>query len=256
MTINLETIEFSGSSDIRESDESDPEPSSLEVNEQLSFTAGFGTPSEVDLDGFNEYGVRENRDDDENLRSVDVVYEAMEPGDPEDRNGVRVTSDFLRKVAEKDYSESTPFMLGHSDQPLDEVGKLQKVWFDESVEKLMLMNRVFNTGAPTHDEVVKRLTYDPPTMTDGSVGFGDQYEAVVNEDGEPELIDGEIREFSTTPFPGGYDDGGLGLPNTAFTEAVEEAVQFDDVAQDGTQNGDATENPAFDTDVSTETISF
>ena len=148
-------------------------------------------------------------------------------------------------------------MLGHSDQPLDEVGKMKRVWFNDVSEKLMIMNRVFNTGASTHDEVIKRLTNNPPTMTDGSVGFGNQYEAIQNENKEPELIDGRIREFSTVPFPGGYDEGGLGLPNAAFAEAVTEAIEFDDTAQDEEPgDGDAVENSAFDEAVSTETISF
>lgn len=230
---------------------SEPEGgTNLDVSEDLEFRAGFGTGEEADLDGFNDSGVRENFTDEDELESVDVVYEAMEPGPPEDRNGVRITSEFLEDVAGRDYGEKTPYMLGHSDDPLDEIGKLQKVWFDDMSETLMVMNRVFNTGAPTHDEVVSRLTNDPPTMTDGSVGFGQQYEAELNIDGEPELIEGEIREFSTTPFPGGYDDGGLGVPNAAFAEAVAEAAEFDD-------EGEGDVSPSEDSaDVSTETISF
>jgi hypothetical protein len=83
------------------------------------------------------------------------------------------------------------------------------VWFDQTREKLNLMTRTYNTGAQTHDEIISRLTNDPPVLTDGSLGFGKHYEATKNEDGEIELIDGKIREFSTTPFPGGYDQGGL-----------------------------------------------
>lgn len=248
MTLNLTEVEFAASNDDPQGDSDSSPP--LNVEEQLEFSAGFGTPLDLDLDGFNDHGVRKNETDDEELESVDVVYEAMEPGDPEDRNGVRITREFLESVAERDYS-GKPYMLGHSNQPLDEVGKIQRVWFDDQAEKLMIMNRVFNTGAQTHDEVISRLTHEPPTMTDGSVGFGDQYEAVVNDDGEPELVDGEIREFSTTPFPGGYDDGGLGLPNAAFADAVTDAVEFDDAGQE-----ESAENPAFSDAVSTETISF
>jgi hypothetical protein len=224
MTVDITTLEFEAEDKPSENVEEFDKP--LNVSEDLDFRAGFGTPLDVDLDGFNEYGVRENRSDEGDLEYVDVVYEAMQPGPPENRNGVRITSEFLQRVASKEYEDSTPYMLGHSEQPLDEIGKLQRVWFDQSVGKLMVMNRVFNTGAATHDEVVNRLTFEPPTMTDGSIGFGNQYEAVENEAGEPELIDGEIREFSTTPFPGGYDDGGLGVPNSAFAEAAAEAADY------------------------------
>jgi len=225
------------------STESSPETQSgdsksLDVSESLEFRAGFGIQGSIDLDGFNEYGVRENYTD-ETLQSVDVLYEAMEPGPPEDRNGIRITASFLETVAAQDYGDNTPYMLGHSDDPLDEIGKLQNVVYDEQSEKLLIVNRVFNTGAPTHDEVVSRLTYEPPTMTDGSVGFGDQYEAVINEAGEPELVDGRIREFSTTPFPGGYDDGGLGVPNAEFAEAIEDAA-FDQHGE-----GDAQVDPEY-----------
>jgi hypothetical protein len=243
MNINVSEVNFSTGSESGRKN--------LNVTERLEFRAGFGFPTEVDLDGFNEYGVRKNFTDDDDLESVDVVYEAMEPGPPEDRNGVRITREFLETVANRDYGDSTPYMLGHSEQPLDEIGKVQKVWFDQSVEKLMVMNRVFNTGAATHDEVVNRLTFTPPTMTDGSVGFGNQYVAEMNEDGEPELIEGAIREFSTTPFPGGYDDGGLGVPSAAFSEAVEEAAAEFDEGGDGNVSP-----PEGSADVSTETITF
>lgn len=201
-------------------------------DDQLSFTAGRSFPDSLSLDGFNDHGVRENRDDDGNLQSVDVVYEAMEPGPPEDRNGVRITEEFLRTVAGKEYDRTEPYMLGHSDKPLDEVGKVQEVWFSEKAGKLMLMNRVFNTGANTHDEVISRLTHNPPTMTDGSVGLGNNYEAVVNSDEEPELIDGRIREFSTVPFPGGYDNGGVGLPSASFAEKVLEMAENSEANQE------------------------
>lgn len=246
MNINTTAIEFS-EKDTSEGDE----VTSIEMDDQLEFTAGRALPESVDLDGFSEHGVRENRNDDGDLESVDIVYEAMEPGPPEERNGVRITDTFLRTVAQKDYSNSEPYMLGHSDRPLDEIGKVREVWFSDTAEKLMVMNRVFNTGASTHDEVISRMTHTPPTMTDGSVGFGDDYTAVVNANDEPELTDGKIREFSTVPFPGGYDEGGVGLPSSAFAEQVlEEAEsQFDD----GEQGDKSPENSAS---AVTETITF
>ena len=61
--------------------------------------------------GFNEHGVRTNTDEDGNIESVDVVYEAMEPGPPERRNGVRVTENFLRNLSDKDYTQKPPHLL-------------------------------------------------------------------------------------------------------------------------------------------------
>lgn len=250
MNVDVTEVEFS-STDTQPDEESDG-VKTVEMDDQLSFTAGRRAPDEVDLEGFNEHGVKENRDEETgDLESVDVVYEAMEPGPPEDRNGVRITEEFLRTVAEKDYSQGEPYMLGHSEQPLDEVGKMKDVWFSESAGKLMVKNRVFNTGAATHDEVISRLTHSPPTMTDGSAGFGSNYEAVVNASDEPELIDGRLREFSTVPFPGGYDDGGVGLPSTAFAEKVLDKAGSP--VDDGDDVDDTPEN--FATAV-TETISF
>lgn len=246
MDINLNEVVFSVDSTESADDEepdADVEFRHLDVSEHLVFTS-VGLERDTGIDGFDENGVRVNEADGE-VASVDVVYDAMEPGAPDERNGVRVTSEFLQTVAEKDY-DGVPFMLGHSDQPLDEIGKVQKVWYANQAEKLRVMARVFNTGAKTHDEVISRFTHDPPTMTDGSVGFGDQYEAAMNAADEPELIDGTIREFSTTPFPGGYEDGGLGV-SAAFAEAIDEA-EFDDVGQ-----GDTTENSAI---VSEETLSI
>jgi len=206
----------------------------VEVEQDLSFTAG--RTSTDAFSGFNQHGIRENRNDSGDLQSVDVVYEAMQPGPPEDRNGVRITEDFLQSVADKEYSQQEPYMLGHSEKPLDEVGKMKQVWYSDTANKLMVMNRVFNTGAATHDEVISRLTHNPPTMTDGSVGLGSNYEAVVNGDEEPELVDGKIREFSTVPFPGGYDNGGVGLPSADFADAVlemsEDGDELDEVYSD------------------------
>jgi len=196
---------------------------SLNIEEELSFSASFGNPEPDALaDGFNQYGVRENRNEDGELRSVDVNYEAMEPGEPENRNGVRITEEFLRAVGEKDYDGSQPFMMDHQRTTLSKAGNVRKVWFSEEAGKLMVQSRVPNTGSQTHDELIKRFTYEPPTVTNGSAGFGDSYEAIRNDDGEPELVDGKLQEFSTTPFPGGYDDGGL---RAAFAESAVEAAE-------------------------------
>lgn len=249
LNISETVVEFS-SDDVETEDTGEVTPVDM-GDDQLSFTAGRSFPDTISLDGFNDYGIRENRNDDGDLQSVDVVYEAMEPGPPKDRNGVRITEEFLKTVAGKEYDQTEPYMLGHSDKPLDEVGKIQEVWFSDTAGKLMLMNRVFNTGANTHDEVISRLTHNPPTMTDGSVGLGSNYEAVVNASDEPELIDGRIREFSTVPFPGGYDEGGVGLPTSSFADKVLDKAGGN--VDDGANVEESPEN--FATAV-TETVSF
>ena len=171
--------------------------------------------------GFNEYGVRENRGQDGTLDSVDVIFAAMEPGPPERRNGVRITPDFLRDVASKEYDPSPPHLKDHnSDDTFSKIGTVEDVWFDEHSEKLMLMTRTPNIeGSDNHQEAIARYTHDPPSIRDGSLGFGKNYEAARNDDGEPELVEGKFREFSTVNFPGGYDEGGV---NAAFAEAITE----------------------------------
>jgi hypothetical protein len=188
--------------------EPEQENAESEDSDQLTFSAQAVSPRRSDLKSdFNKHGVRENYEDNE-LKSVDAVYEAMEPGPPSRRNGVRITTDFLKTVARKEYDD-LPYLMDHEKSTLSQIGRVKDVWYDENAEKLMLMARTFNTGSPTHEEIISRLTFDPPTITDGSVGFGAEIEMSENDDGEQVLTDGRIREFSTTPFPAGYDDGGL-----------------------------------------------
>lgn len=202
----------------------------LEIEETLKFGASV---SDGDIDfshsefqervgeGFNEHGVRENYSEDgSKLQSVDVIFEAMEPGPPERRNGVRITENFLQKVAEKEY-DTPPHLKDHEDKDtFARIGEVRDVWFSDRLDKLMLMTRTPNIeGSSNHQEAVARYTHEPPQITDGSLGFGQNYEAVMNEQGEPEMRDGKFREFSTTNFPGGYDSGGV---NRAFAEAIEE----------------------------------
>ena len=61
------------------------------------------------------------------------------------------------------------------------------------------MVRVPNTGGPTHKEAIARYTHEPPAIRNGSVGLGNNYEAIRNDDGEPEIKDGKLREFSGSP---------------------------------------------------------
>lgn len=185
------------------------ENSADDADDELRFSASAVTPERSELVGeFSEHGIRKNHSEDGSLESVDAVFEAMEPGPPDRRNGVRITENFLKSLADKEYDDP-PFLMDHQKATLSKIGEIKDVWYSERRGKLMLMARAFNTGADTHDEVVSRLTHDPPTITDGSVGLGNQYSEVTNDDGERELEDGFIREFSTTPFPAGYDDGGL-----------------------------------------------
>jgi hypothetical protein len=202
----------------------------LNINENLTFSAS--TPDE-DIDfshsefqsrigtGFNNHGVRENYDDNGDLESVDVIFEAMEPGPPDRRNGVRITDEFLNSVASKDYSPNPPHLKDHdAEDTFARIGEVKEEWFSERLDKFMVMTRTPNVeGSRNHQEAIARYTHDPPEIRDGSLGFGQNYTAKRNEDGEPEMVDGKFREFSTTNFPGGYDDGGV---NTAFAEAIEE----------------------------------
>ncbi|AGC34279.1 prohead protease [Halorubrum virus HRTV-11] len=204
----------------------------LQLDAELEFAAEAAGSESLDFDseefrqhagtGFNEYGVRENYDSEGNIESVDVVFEAMEPGPPERRNGVRITDEFLRRVGGKDYTQEPPHLLDHrASETFANIGHVREVWFSEQAEKLALMVRVPNTGGPTHSEAIARYTYQPPAIRNGSVGFGKDYKAVRNDDGEPELVDGQLREFSTVNFPGGYDNGGVAA---AFAEAATDAV--------------------------------
>lgn len=201
----------------------------LNINENLYFSAS--TPNgDIDFShsefeervgvGFNEYGVRKNTNENGDLESVDVIFEAMEPGPPERRNGVRITEDFLDKVADKDYN-NPPHLKDHDDKDtFSRIGDVREVWFSDRLNKLMVMTRTPNIdGSTNHQEAIARYTHEPPAIQDGSLGFGSNYEAIRNKDGEPEMKDGKFREFSTTNFPGGYDEGGV---NAAFAEAVEE----------------------------------
>lgn len=211
----------------------------LNIEEHLTFAAS--TPDgEIDFThseftervgaGFNEHGVRENTDDSGSIESVDVIFEAMEPGPPERRNGVRITEDFLENVAGKDYSPNPPHLKDHDDKDtFARIGEVRDAWFSDRLGKLMLMTRTPNIeGSQNHSEAIARYTHNPPAIRDGSLGFGNNYEAVMNDSGEPEMRDGKFREFSTVNFPGGYDEGGV---NTAFAEAIDD-VDFSEHGED------------------------
>jgi hypothetical protein len=235
----------------------------FEIEEDLFFSAS--TPDdEIDFShqefaervgtGFNEFGVRENTNEHGELESVDVIFAAMEPGPPEDRNGIRITTDFLDKVARKEYASPPPHLKDHEDKnSWARIGEVREKWFSERLNKFFLMTRTPNIeGSQNHQEAIARYTHEPPEIRDGSLGFGSNYEAAMNDEGEPEMVDGKFREFSTVNFPGGYDEGGV---NAAFAEAVEEAtVEFDDSGDD--EDSPDENSAAEDFAVDTETIQF
>jgi len=186
--------------------------------EKVGFNFSLRTPSRTTLsDGFNQYGVRENYGDDgEELESIDVIFEAMEPGI---RKGVEITPNFLQWVA--DHSEiGAPAMLDHSKSQLSKVGRVTDIKY--SNDFLRLKVNIPNTGSSVKTDVIADFTHEPPDITDGSIGF--QRDSV--EFSEPESDEAHARfdkallkEFSFTPFPAGYDNGGL---SPQFSEMVDE----------------------------------
>lgn len=205
----------------------------LTEDAEFQFSSDFGTPdSSVLAEGFNSYGVRENRNEEGELESVDVMYRAMEPGPPDERKGVRITEDFLRNVASKEYN-NPPFMLDHQKNTLDKLGRVREVTYQNGA--LYVMNRVPNTGSSVKDDAIADFTHEPPAIEDGSVGFGDTYEIERNAAGEPEMVDGRLNEFSSTPFPGGYEDGGV-QATASFSDAVEEEFGDFDDEPDGSED--------------------
>lgn len=191
-------------------------------DKELRFSTQLTAPEPQILgEGFNEYGVKENRDENGELASVEAVYRAMEPGPPEERKGVRITEEFLESVAGKNYSDE-PHMLDHSKEALKKAGELENVFFSGGVDPALYVHvKVPNTGSSIKDDYIADLTHEPPAIKNGSVGFGTDYEVEINENGEPEMVDGRLQEFSATPFPAGYDDGGLA--SGGFSESEKEA---------------------------------
>lgn len=172
-------------------------------------------PTEALSDGFNRHGVRENDDG-----SIDVRFSAMEPGE---RRGVNITSDFLQRVTSHEYSGNIPMQMDHSKSQRMNVGYVNpsKTSFDDT---LQIQAHIPNTGSSIRDDIIADFTHDPPQITDISVAFDPRTIEVEppSSRGElPEFVDARFREFSLTPFPGGYDDGGL---TPEFSAAVEQAV--------------------------------
>lgn len=183
-------------------------------DQEFGLNLEFSTPPEEALaEGFNRYGVRENEDG-----SLDVRFNAMEPGE---RRGVEITDTFLRRVVNHDYSQ-IPLQLDHSKSQRANVGYIEP----EDISfagTLQVQTHIPNTGSSFRDDIIADFTHEPPQIQDISVSFDPrtvEVEPPSSRDEAPKFVDARIREFSLTPFPAGYDNGGL---TPAFSAAVEKA---------------------------------
>lgn len=194
------------------------------ADENIDSDADFGMnltfstlPTEALSEGFNQHGVRENEDG-----SIDVRFNAMEPGT---RRGIDITPEFLQGVAASAESR-IPVQMDHSKSQRANVGYVDPTNVKFGGEFLQAQIHVPNTGSDIRKDVIADFTHDPPQITDVSVGYDPKSIEVENVrgSGNPRFVDGRIREFSLTPFPAGYDNGGL---TPEFSSAVEK-LQFSD----------------------------
>lgn len=180
-------------------------------------------------DQFNEHGVRVNEDG-----SVDVRFKAMEPGV---RRGIDITSEFLDSVA-TNANGQIPLQLDHSDSQRANVGFIDPTQVKFVDGFMQVQAHVPNTGSSVRDDVIADFTHTPPQITDISVGFDPksvEVEPPSSRDDNPQFVDANIREFSLTPFPAGYDNGGL---TPAFSAAVEQAA----FSEESTETQDEAES--------------
>lgn len=159
-------------------------------------------------DGFNEYGVRELEDG-----SIDFIFAAMEPGTRHEGTPfeVDITPEFLSKVASKNYASRLPVQDSHEHSQRSNVGWLKPNKMKFSDGFLKLMGHIPNTGSQIRSDYISDFTHDPPAIQDGSVGFDPRSLTVetTRDQSEPDkFTDGELQEFSLTPFPAGYDENG------------------------------------------------
>lgn len=174
----------------------------------------FEVHPEILGDGFNEYGVRENEDG-----SVDARFAAMEPGV---RRGVDIEPEFLQRVVSHDYSR-IPVQLSHSKNQRANVGYVEPSDL-KFTDFLQTQVHIPDTGSSIRDDVIADFTHEPPQITDISVSFDPRSVEVEKPKRRGEnarFVDARIREFSLTPFPAGYDNGGL---TPEFSAAVEKAA--------------------------------
>jgi len=172
----------------------------------LEFSA---LPEKALADGFNKYGVRENDDG-----SLDVRFKAMEPGTWE---GVEITDTFLRNTASYSYGR-LPLQLDHSKSQLANAGYIKGDQIQFSDGYLAVGAHIPNTGSSRRDDIIADFTHEPPMIQDISVGFDPRSVEAERGSGNVQFTDARIQEFSLTPFPAGYENGGL---TPAFSEAVE-----------------------------------
>lgn len=183
-----------------------------EYGMNLQFSA---LPTDALSDGFNQYGVRTNDDG-----SVDVRFKAMEPGV---RRGFEVTPEFLRNAASYDYSK-IPLQLDHSQSQRANVGHIKPSNVKFTGDYLQVEAHIPDTGSSVRDDIIADFTHEPPQIQDISVGFDPrtvEVEKPKSRDDNPKFTDARFREFSLTPFPAGYDNGGL---TPEFSAAVEKAA--------------------------------
>ncbi len=189
----------------------------IDRSDVAGFNVTLGQPTGTLPEGFNEFGVRENYDGDE-LESIDVIFDAMEPGV---RKNIEVTPEFLDRIA-TDADGEVPLQYDHSHSQRANVGKVVEAKFND---RLKLMVNIPNTGSTIRSDTIADFTHSTgPQITDGSVGFNPE----TLEFGEPEhddalarFVDGEMIEFSLTPFPAGYENGGV---TASFSQAVDQFV--------------------------------
>ena len=187
--------------------------------EAVGWNITFGVPEIIPEslgDGFNRYGVREHEDG-----SIDVIFAAMEPGL---RRNVRVTDQFLSRVASHSYEGRIPLQYDHSHSQRANVGWIEPENIKFSDNMLRVMAHIPNTGSQIRTDTINDFTHDPPAISDGSVGFDPRTLEVKRPESrgdEPEFVDARLQEFSLTPFPAGYDNGGL---SPQFSEVVDGAM--------------------------------
>lgn len=177
---------------------------------------------EAVADGFNKYGVRENEDG-----SIDVRFVAMEPGK---RKGAEVTEEFLQKAAQKQYGR-LPLQMDHSESQRANVGYVDSSGIKFSGGVLRAEVHIPDTGSDFRQDVIADFTHEPPQITDISPGFDPRSIETERAGGDVRFVDGRLREFSLTPFPAGYDEGGI---TPEFSEMLEDCECGDDDSSEAT----------------------
>lgn len=195
-------------------------------NGEFAINVEFETHPNLALqrDGFNKHGVRINDDG-----SVDARFLAMEPGI---RRGAKITAEFLDSVAEN-ATERVPVQLDHSKSQLANVGFIKPNNVKFGGNFLQLQPHFPDTGNSKRKDVLSDFKHDPPQVQDISVGFDPRSIELdtsgVEDNKPPRFVNGQLREVSLTPFPAGYDHGGL---TPEFSEAVEKALSHCDDGED------------------------